>query len=299
MNNAERAFLIQQQLPESYLTLANRHFGVVLDDIVSRLGQGKPLLVGIHGSQGSGKSTLAAWLHMKLAVAHRLRVTSMSLDDFYLGKAARHELARTVHPLLGTRGVPGTHDIPLALNTIDRLLHGQGLVAIPRFDKARDDSIGDAERETVQAPIDVVILEGWCLGALPQDEEHLCVPVNTLEATEDPDCVWRQYVNDALAGLYQDLFARVNVWVMLAAPGFNCVYEWRLEQENKLAGRHCQGDEHQPDCRNSGIMTPQGIARFVQFFQRITEYALETLPGQVDHLYRLDKQRQIVEERHD
>ena len=78
----------------------------------------KPLIIGINGSQGSGKSTLADYLCTMLNERYQLRCVSLSLDDFYLTKLERQQLASQVHPLLETRGVPGTHDIPLALETI-------------------------------------------------------------------------------------------------------------------------------------------------------------------------------------
>ena len=59
---------------------------------------------------------------------------AVSLDDFYLTRARRHALARTVHPLLATRGVPGTHDLPLLLDVLLRVRSGRP-VRLPVFDK--------------------------------------------------------------------------------------------------------------------------------------------------------------------
>jgi D-glycerate 3-kinase len=42
-----------------------------------------------------------------------------------------------VHPLLATRGVPGTHDIDLAINTINAVCSGLP-TPITRFDKSTD-----------------------------------------------------------------------------------------------------------------------------------------------------------------
>src|SRR5690349_12906939 len=80
----------------------------------------RPLLLGVSGLQGSGKSTLARQLAQS-AHARGIPAVALSIDDFYLGRRARARLAREVHPLLATRGVPGTHDLDLMHATIDAL----------------------------------------------------------------------------------------------------------------------------------------------------------------------------------
>ena len=211
--------------------------------------------------------------------------------SFYLTRARRQELAATVHPLLATRGVPGTHDIPLLNNTLDALLAPArtAAVSVPRFDKARDDRCAPSHWDTVVEGVDIVLLEGWCLGARPETAPALARPVNRLEREEDPDGAWREYVNSALRSDYLPLYERVGKWVMLAAPSFDCVYHWRLEQERKLA-LSARGDA-------SGVMTDLQLARFVQFYQRLTEQCIARLPTHVDYLYTLDAQRQIVASR--
>src|SRR4051812_37808865 len=69
----------------------------------------RPLLVGICGSQGSGKTTACEYVARTLS-ASGVRVAILSIDDLYLPRAAREDLARRVHPMLLTRGVPGTHE---------------------------------------------------------------------------------------------------------------------------------------------------------------------------------------------
>src|SRR6185437_8649015 len=77
-----------------------------------------PLVLGLCGAQGSGKSILARSLADRFASRGR-RVAVLSLDDLYLTKAERSRLAQEVHPLLGTRGVPGTHDVALGLQILN------------------------------------------------------------------------------------------------------------------------------------------------------------------------------------
>lgn len=287
-----QSFLAAEVLPTDYQDSAERWFMPLLHDLLlARQRAGRPLLLAINGAQGSGKSTLASLLCKALVELHGLRACTVSLDDFYLPRADRQALAESVHPLLATRGVPGTHDVALMTDTLSTLLmapsHAGGAtrVALPRFDKARDDRTDSAHWHTIGAPVDVVIWEGWCLGVAPEPEERLAQPVNGLEAQEDPDGRWRQYVNAQLAR-YQPLFDQVDVWVMLAAPDFCCVHQWRCEQEAKLADTLGPG-EHQ------GLMSPEQIERFIQFYQRLTQWALASLPAGMHYHYRLDRTRRI------
>lgn len=123
----------------------------------------------------------------------------------------------SVHPLLATRGVPGTHDPALGLQLFSALDRREP-VALPVFDKALDDRAPPEQWPVVPSDRELVIFEGWCVGARPQRAEELDQPINRLEAEEDRDGRWRRYVNDALAGDYQPLFARLDLLVLLAAP---------------------------------------------------------------------------------
>ena len=162
-----------------------------------------------------------------------------------------------------------------------------GTVAIPRFDKAVDDRRPEARWGRITGGVDLVLLEGWCLGAVAQTAEQLIEPVNALERDEDPDGHWRSYVNAVLAREFEPLYQRVDQWVMLRAPSFGCVYRWRMEQEQKLAGNTTVGEPHR-------IMDAAQLSRFIQYYQRLTDHCLERLPAQVHHLYALDERRQVT-----
>ena len=190
------------------------------------------LVVGLCGAQGSGKSTVAAGAAAALE-ADGLRCAILALDDLYLSKADRERLARGVHPLFATRGPPGTHDVELGLTILRALKTGETARA-PRFDKLCDDRSPKAWR-TETEPFDVILFEGWCVGAAPQAEAALADPINALERDEDPHGVWRRFVNAALAGPYRSLFAQFDRLVMLQAPGFDVVERWRLQQEDANA----------------------------------------------------------------
>lgn len=243
----------------------------------------RPVVIGLCGAQGSGKSTLAAALAEALS-REGLPAATLSLDDIYLTRDERMALARDVHPLLATRGVPGTHDISLGLEVLDDLESGLP-VALPRFDKARDERVAERDWPIVDPGCEVVLLEGWCLGALPQPPGDLLQPVNALEAEADPDGRWRSFVNDALGDVYQRLFARIDRLVLLAAPGFEVVQGWRAEQERGLA----LGDE------GARRMDDDEIARFIAHYERLTRWILKEMPARADLVIRLDDQRRPLQ----
>jgi len=282
-------FLEQQALPVSYLQQARRWFDPIAASLAARCSSAsRPLIVGINGAQGSGKTTLSDYLCHWLVQEGGLRALSLSIDDVYLTRSERQQLAAAVHPLLLTRGVPGTHDIPLLLRTLAALGSAPGNVpvAVPRFDKSRDDRFPATAWTQVQPPLDLVLLEGWCLGAGPQAAEALAVPCNTLEQEEDEEGHWRRHVNDCLARDYALLHQRVDVWLMLRAPSFDEVLRWRSEQEQKLAAALGAA-------AGSGVMDALALARFVQHYERLTRHCLATLPPLMDLVWELDRDRMV------
>lgn len=244
----------------------------------------RPLIVGVCGSQGSGKSTVCKTLTTRFTQAGST-VANLSLDDLYLPLADRVKLAKHVHPLLRTRGVPGTHDTKLGVHTLHALAHA-GSVPLPRFDKALDDRRPKAEWDSIEGPAQLVLLEGWCVGARAQTLEALDQPVNQLEANEDVDGRWRRYVNDALACEYQGLFGKIDFLVLLAAPSFDVVLKWRIQQEQELR-EQATGDR-------SKVMSDAEIARFIQHYERLTRHTLIEMPGRADLVIRLSPERTVL-----
>lgn len=280
-------FLAQEVLPQRYARQAETVWLPFLDEVRGAVEAGQLNVLGVHGAQGCGKSTLAALIKWYLEGHCGLRVAQLSLDDVYLTRDQRQYLAASVHPLFATRGVPGTHDIPLALSVIAELkAAGVGGVALPRFDKALDDRAAEDTWPVVDTPVDLIVLEGWCIGAGPQTEAALAVPVNLLESEEDAEGIWRQAVNRQLAGPYQQLFAELDYLLMLAAPDFDCVADWRTEQEQKMIARR--------GADGAGVMTPAQVLRFIQFYQRLTEHCLAELPGRADCVMRLGRDREVL-----
>jgi D-glycerate 3-kinase len=261
---------------------------LVLKAVLGWLSNGKrPLVIGICGAQGSGKSTLARHLSEELEDAG-FSTAILSLDDLYLPRAARQTLAETVHPMFATRGVPGTHDVNLGLRVLDALKAGLP-VRLPRFDKSADNPLPESDWPLVEGA-DVILFEGWCVGARPQEPGDLIEPVNDLEATRDPDGAWRRAVNDALKGPYQDLFDRLNKLILLAAPDFHTVQDWRTQQEHGL--REQLKREGKVGTR---VMSDAEVAVFIRFYERLTRHVLKEMPTRADLTLWLDAGRRVIE----
>jgi D-glycerate 3-kinase len=251
--------------------------------------RGGARVVGINGAQGSGKTTLADFLGLALEKAHGLRVARLSIDDLYKTRADRERLAREVHPLLLTRGVPGTHDTGLGLATLRALRSAapHALTPLPAFDKARDDRKPAAEWPLFRGRPDVILFEGWCVGTVPQPDEALMAPVNALERDEDTDGAWRRQVNDQLRGAYAELFGPLDRLVMLKVPGMDQVFEWRALQERKLAATL------PPDSPNR-LMDAAAIQRFIMHYERLTRHNLAEMPGRADLVVEIDENHRFT-----
>lgn len=282
-------FIADHHLPDAFRDTASARYLPLASQLAAE-HRGECRVIGINGAQGSGKSTLADLLERVLTEHYGLRVATLSIDDIYLTRAQREALAERVHPLLLTRSVPGTHDVALGLDTLQRLraLRAGESMALPRFDKATDDRLPPSRWPVVEGPVDMVLFEGWCIATPAQAERELEPPLNALEANEDRDGRWRRYVNEQLRERYPALFAEIDRLILMKAPDFDCVYRWRLKQERKLAAR--VGED------GNRVMDAEQIKRFVQHFERLTRVNLQHLPGRADVVFALDEDQQIVDE---
>jgi len=252
-------------------------------DLALRNQRQRYSVIGLSGLQGSGKSTLAGQV-VSLAQSRGIAALTVSIDDFYLGRAARNELARAVHPLLKTRGVPGTHDVPLVNFTLDALRNASAErpARIPRFDKGTDTRMPPSRWRHVKHPPRFVILEGWCIGVPPQTDAELKKPINELERKEDADGVWRHWVNDQLRRNYVPLWKRFDELAILQAPSFDVVLNWRDQQERALRKRNA-----------ARAQTTQQLKRFLQHYERLSRQALKELPALADLRLLLDAKRGV------
>ena len=238
-----------------------------------------PLILGLCGAQGSGKSTIAARLCEQFA-----RSAVLSLDDLYRTRAERARLARDIHPLWATRGVPGTHDVDLGIATIAAIRRGER-VALPRFDKAADDRKAVENWPAAPADCALLIFEGWCVGARLQAEADLTAPLNRLEAEEDAAGVWRRHVNAALGRDYPPLFGLVDLLVLMTPPDWTTVLRWRSEQEAALRRTGGEG---------AGVMDAAALARFVSHYERLTRHIGAEMPSRADLWLRQRADRSVA-----
>lgn len=281
--------LIQQEkLPPKFYYLAARYYLPLADQIARAQQQaGRTWIVGVNGAQGTGKSTLGRFIQLFLQRSHKLRCVTLSIDDFYYTREEREQLARNTHPLLVTRGVPGTHDVSLGIAVCKQLqvADQSSMTMIPRFDKAVDDRAPPDKWTRHTGATDVILFEGWCVGNRPQLPDTLSEPINALETREDAEGHWRQYVNNSLQH-YQPWFAMIDQLVMLKAPSMAAIFRWRLEQEQKLADSH-QGKDNR-------IMNSTQINRFVQHYERLTTFALEEMPQRAACVFHLNEAHDIT-----
>ncbi len=267
-------FLSQHRLPAEFRRIAERHYLPLAKRLLQMRDGKRQLLLGVNGAQGTGKSTLADFLRLATKSMFGWNVAVLSIDDFYYTLAERQALAEDVHPLLKTRGVPGTHDVDLIEQVLDRLINRQACRA-PRFNKAIDDRCDDSEWLKYDNPVEVILFEGWCNNSPAQSQSALQQPINALERNEDPQGIWRQYVNERLLEYQQRFFSRAELCIMLKADDVECVYDWRSLQEQKLKA----GSNH---VKQNRVMSKAELERFMQHFERISRHTLSHLPAMAD-----------------
>ncbi len=277
----------EQGLPQEFLEgVMACHLPLAETIAVKRRGKDGPLWVSINGPQGSGKSTLADFLARLLREEFALAPVVLSLDDFYLPRPQRLQRAERIHPLFATRGVPGTHDVELAMQLFAELEQAgpETPLSLPRFDKAADERCPPTQWPRLQERPDVILFEGWCNHCPPQSERELVDPLNELEEREDPRAVWRRSVNDFLSDYHHNLFRPPDLLLYLRIPSFDRVLQWRGLQERKLKQRLG------PD---AGMNEAQ-LRRFIRHYERLTRHGMKTLPDQADAVLDLDDEHRAA-----
>ena len=282
------AFITRELLPASFRDIAIDHYVPLAEQVqlwVER--SNKPLILGVNGGQGTGKSTLSEFIGQYLQQVHGLATCIISIDDLYLNKEQRNDLASKVHPLLKTRGVPGTHDVRHGIQLLTQLQAG-GLPKIPRFNKATDQPFPENTWCAPEVSPNLIILEGWCVGARSQPVDELELPINSLEEDKDADGKWRRYVDAQLAENYAPLFSLIDHLVMLKTPSFELIHQWRSEQEAKLTAKLALSNEE-----TTGIMSPDQITHFISHYERLTRWMLKDIPSRADYSFQLNAEHLI------
>ena len=226
----------------------------------------KTKVIGLSGGQGSGKSTITGILKFILKRKYRLDLCIFSIDDFYKTKAQRKEMSKKIHPLFLTRGVPGTHDVSLINNTIKKLKKKKfKTVLIPKFDKSIDDRSKKNKWQKIKKPPNIIIFEGWCVGAKYQKNSDLKKHQNFIEKKYDINLIWRKTLNRYLKNQYKKLFNKIDKLIYLKAPSFSHIFKWRFLQEQKL----------KLTSKSKRTMSKPEVKRFIMFYERITKQMMK------------------------
>ena len=247
----------------------------------------KPFLIGLAGGQGTGKTTTSSIIKIILEKYFKLNVFKISIDDFYKTRKERVFLSKKIHPMLLTRGVPGTHDINMMLNFFKKVKSKKfKSLQLPNFNKATDDRFAKKYWYNIKKRPDVIIFEGWCVGAKPEKNATLNKAINSMEKKKDQKKIWRKYVNQHLKLKYKDLYSQLNCLIYLKAKNFSLLQKWRLKQENKLWLKSKKTSKHK-------IMNKEDVISFMQTYQRITENMFKKMTKHASILINLGSDHQI------
>ena len=247
----------------------------------------KPYFVGLAGGQGTGKTTISSLIKIILSKYFKLKVFKISIDDFYKTRKERMSLSKRIHPMLLTRGVPGTHDINMMLSFFKKVKNKKfKRLKLPTFNKAIDDRSNKKSWYELNEKPDVIIFEGWCVGAKSETNNTLKKTINSMEKAKDQKKIWRKYVNYQLKSKYKNLYSQLNCLIYLKARNFNLLQKWRLKQERKLWIKSKMKS-------NSKIMSKVDVINFMQTYQRITQNMFRYMPKYASIIFNLNSNHQI------
>ena len=247
----------------------------------------RPYFVGLAGGQGTGKTTISSLIRIILIKYFKLKVFRISIDDFYKTRKERIHLSKRVHPMLLTRGVPGTHDINMMLSFFRKAKSKKfKRLKLPTFNKAIDDRFNKKKWYDLKNKPDVIIFEGWCVGAKSEKNNTLKKTINSMEKAKDQKQVWRKYVNQQLKTKYKNLYSQLNCLIYLKAKNFSLLQKWRLKQERKL----WLSTKSKSKLK---IMSKGDIIHFMQTYQRITQNMFKNMPQYASIIFNLNTNHQI------
>ena len=247
----------------------------------------RPYFVGLAGGQGTGKTTISSLIRIILTKYFKLKVFKISIDDFYKTRKERISLSKQVHPMLLTRGVPGTHDINMMLSFFRKVKNKKfKRLKVPTFNKAIDDRFNKKNWYYLKEKPDVIIFEGWCVGAKSEKSNNLKKTINSMERAKDQKLIWRKFVNQQLKSKYKDLYSQLNCLIYLKAKNFSLLQKWRLKQEHKLWLKSKRN-------QNLKIMSKRDVIIFMQTYQRITQNMFRNMPKYASITLNLNTNHQI------
>ena len=185
------------------------------------------------------------------------------------------------------RGVPGTHDINMMLNFFKKVKSKKfKRLKLPTFNKAIDDRFNKKRWYDLKEKPDVIIFEGWCVGAKAEVNKTLKKSINSLEKINDQKLIWRKHVNQQLKTKYKKLYSQLNCMIYLKAKNFSLLQKWRLKQEHKLWLKTKKSSSHK-------LMSKEDVINFMQTYQRITENMFKKMPKYGSIILNLNSNHQI------
>ena len=255
--------------------------------IANKASKKKPYILGLAGGQGTGKTTISSIISIILRKYFKLNVFTISIDDFYKTRKERLSLSQKIHPSLMIRGVPGTHDINIMLNFFKRVKSKKFIkLKLPKFNKAIDDRYKKKLWYSISKRPDIIIFEGWCVGARAEKNSTLKKAINSLEKIDDKKLTWRKFVNHQLKSKYKKLYSKLNCLLFLKANNFSLLQQWRLKQEKKLWLKNKKSS-------NNKIMNKKDVIKFMQTYQRVTQNMFKYAPKYASIILNLNSNHQI------
>ena len=272
---------IQEELKKlTNKNFTKKYISQYIIPIINNLYHSKNNKFILSGSQGSGKSTLGKLLKLVIEKFYKKKVMLLSIDDYYLSKNQRLKLSKKIHPLLLTRGVPGTHDIKALKYHINQFQNQNFPISTPIFNKLKDDI---SKKRKVIHNAQILLLEGWCCGSVPIANQYLFKNINSLENTYDKNTNWRKYYNSLLRNEYKSVFSLFDKKIYIKAPSFKYVLKWRHAQEKRNAS----------DSDNKDIMNKEKLKEFIQHYEKLTKWMMLTMPTKADILIKIDSNQKI------
>jgi D-glycerate 3-kinase len=287
---------LERELWEIYLPLAQ---WIIRRS--SRVRQERPgaFVLGINGAQGSGKTTISHILQLILRAGCNKKVVGFSIDDLYDTYRRRREKGKEISPILARIRGPGTHDLELGIEILDRLIEGK-TIRIPRFDKSLANNQGDRVAESAWLEVigaqDIVLFEGWNVGEAPFPENELERCFEKLHHAEGFR-EWRDYyvakLRDTEAG-YAALFNRLDNLVMIRIHDFGDVYANREKAEAKLRQRIAGDEKAGKSTAGLSAMSQEEVRTFVDHYEPWTLHMLQEMPARADLVLWMGAAHRII-----
>ena len=272
---------IQEHLKQlTNKTFSKKYISQYIAPIINNINTSKDKKFIIAGSQGAGKSTLAILFKLALEKIYKKKVMLLSIDDYYLSKKKRIMLSKKIHPLLITRGVPGTHDVVALKNDIINFQQKKFPITTPTFNKLKDDV---SIKKKIIKNAEILLLEGWCCGAPSINNEYLFENINSLESKLDKNKTWRQFYNSQLKRDYKKVFSLFDQQIYIQPPSFNYIIKWRYAQEKNNALKS----------RKKDFMSKNDLQAFIQHYEKLTKWMMKTMPAKADILIKIDGNQRI------